>query len=103
MEWVRWATLVAWATWVAGSGTKENRIQALKRAACRMRCPQRMRREGVLSRVSLLNLGRGPESAECARPVHVDDAISSGFAHALPQCGIRHQRPNGPCEVFRVV
>src|SRR5947199_214694 len=58
---------------------------------------------GFLSRISLLNLGRSPEFAEGAGPASVDDAISSGFAHALPQCGIRHQRPNCAREVFRVV
>ncbi len=50
-----------------------------------------------------LTRGGGPESAECAWPAQVDDAVSSEFAHAFPQRGIGHQRSNGACEVFHVV
>ncbi len=51
---------------------------------------------------SLLDIGRRPEFAERTRPAAVDDTLSSGDAHAFPQCGIGNQRPNSAREVIDI-
>src|SRR6266536_6541583 len=95
---------IRWATWVAGAGTKENHIQALKREQAVG--PEPKEREDSHLRIALecfLNLGCSPEFAEGAGPAQVDNPVSSGFAHAFPQRGIRHQCSNRAREVFHVV
>ena len=76
--------------------------------ACRLRTSSfagRLRRTGghYSAGENFSNLCRSPEFAESAWPAPVDDAVSSGFAHALSQRGIRHQRSNRAREVFDVV
>src|SRR6476646_3153602 len=108
MAWVQWATwpdLVAWAQWATVVAAVDRPVELY------VRCPQRITKGTDAKRdvplrtadTTTLDLGRGPEFCESARPTSVGNTVSGGVRHALAQCFIGHKSSNRVREVFDVM